>query len=245
MTSSISARLEVSGARTRRESITRLSCPVRATCAGDGGTARRLLPFVGMLVLAASDMVHAQFANTASCLTADEAELAQRVNDYRAANGLSAIPVSFSLGSVGQWHVWDLTTSNAWQQPGCNLHTWSGQRPALWQAMCYTADHAQAAQMWSKPSQITAGIYTGAGYEISAWSSGTIPPSLAMAVWQGSQGHNDVILNQGGWSAFSWRAMGIGMYGNFAVVWFGVQTDPLGTMSRCSDVIFSSGFDVQ
>jgi len=41
----------------------------------------------------------------------------------------------------------------------CNLHSWSDARPDLWVGMCYTSDHANADLMWSKPSEITGGIY--------------------------------------------------------------------------------------
>ncbi len=39
--------------------------------------------------------------------------------------------------------------------------------------------------------------------------------------------HNAVIINDGMWSR-SWKAIGIGIYGNYAVVWFGNEEDPVG-----------------
>lgn len=188
----------------------------------------------------------AQYANTADCLTPQEAELADLLNDYRQQNGLPRVPISFSLSSVGQWHVWDLETNDAWDGD-CNLHSWSNARPTLWDPMCYTADHAQAAQMWNKPRQITDGDYNSNGYENSAWNGGTITPVSALNLWKASAGHNQVILNLGGWAGQTWRAMGVGVSQHFAVLWFGTLTDPLGSMQPCGagggEVLFESGFE--
>lgn len=204
---------------------------------------RRSLLFIGLFAAAPT---WAQYANTADCLNPQEAELADIVNDYRQQNGLSRVPISFSLSSVGQWHVWDLETNDPWNDP-CNLHSWSNARPALWDPMCYTADHAQAAQMWNKPRQITDGDYNSNGYENSAWNSGAITPTGALNLWKASAGHNQVILNLGDWAGQTWRAMGVGVSQHFAVLWFGTLADPLGSMQPCGsgggDVLFASGFE--
>jgi hypothetical protein len=39
-----------------------------------------------------------------------------------------------------------------------------------------------------------------------------------------------VIVNSGTWARITWRAVGIGIYGSYAVVWFGEESDP------CSDL---------
>jgi uncharacterized protein YkwD len=193
-------------------------------------------------------LLHAQAVppNTANCLNADEAQLAALTNTYRQQNGLPALPVSFSLSSVAQWHVWDLRANDP-VFGSCNLHSWSNARPALWQAMCYTANHAQAAQMWNKPRQITANAYNSEGYEIAAGGGGSITPAGALGLWQGSPGHDDVILNRNGWAGFPWGGMGVGLFQGYAVIWFGTLVDPLGSMSACGagggDTVFSDGFE--
>lgn len=203
---------------------------------------RALLLIASLSVVAP---VRAQYANTADCLNPQEAALADLVNDYRAANGLARVPVSFSLSSVGQWHVWDLETNDPWEG-ACNLHSWSNARPALWDPVCYTSDHAQAAQMWNKPRQITDGGYNSNGYENSSWNSGTITAAGALQGWQNSPGHNQVILNLGIWGTQTWRAMGVGVSQHFAMLWFGTLTDPLGTMAPCgtgAPPLFEDGFE--
>ena len=165
------------------------------------------------------------------CLSADEAMLVQLVNDYRQAEGLAPLKVTVSLTAVAQWHVWDLDV-NAPQGGECNLHSWSDG--PTWPPVCYTADHANASGMWDKPREITANTYTGNGFEIAYWTSGTATPEAALSGWQNSPGHNDVILNAGIWQTYDpWPAMGVGMRAGYAVIWFGSTTDPQGTINEC------------
>jgi hypothetical protein len=168
-------------------------------------------------------------AGPGDCLSADEAELAQLINDYRAQRGLAPVPVSRSLSAVAQWHVWDLVVNHPYGG-SCNLHSWSAGD--IWSEVCYTDDHANASGMWIKPREITGGVYTGAGYEIAA--SGVSSPAGALNLWKRSSAHNDVILNNGVWASYDpWPAMGIGMRGGYAVVWFGSGADPQGTIAVC------------
>lgn len=207
---------------------------------------QRLAPVLLLAALSVSDAARAQYANTADCLNPQEATLVALVNQYRQQNGLPAVAASFSLSSVGQWHVWDLEVNDP-SGGNCNLHSWSAARPVLWQPMCYTADHAQAAQMWNKPRQITGNVYNSNGYENAAWHSNAITAAGALQQWQNSPGHNQVILNQGAWAGQTWRAMGVGVSQHFAVLWFGTLTDPLGTMQVCGavnpDVLLRDGFE--
>lgn len=178
------------------------------------------------------------------CLTDDEAQLLGLINGYRADNGFPPIPWSKSLSKVGQWHVWDLLTNDP-VGGSCNAHSWSAYGETApevyWTEVCY--DGTSGTHMWNKPSQISGGVYTASGYEISAWSWGSyISPALALEVWQDSPSHDAVILNQGIWASHPWGAMGVGMFDKYAVVWFGDQTDPAGTIAACNEV-FNDGFE--
>lgn len=173
------------------------------------------------------------------CLTEEEFKLANLVNAYRQEEGLPAVPVSRSLTKVAQLHVLDLheNNPNSGTDPrgkACNLHSWSDK--GAWSAVCYTSDHHYASKMWSKPREITQGIYPGNGYEISYGAAGfTISAEAALAAWKQNSGHKEVILEQDIWSRFSsWPAMGIGLHEGYAVVWFGDNKDPEGVVSACS-----------
>ncbi len=176
----------------------------------------------------------ADYPTPGTCLTAQEAELARLVNAYRNTTGLPDVPISKSLTHVAQAHVLDLHdnepdsgTDNRGE--ACNMHSWSDQ--GEWSPVCYTSDHANAAGMWSKPREITGNIYTGNGYEISYGFSGQADPSGALDAWQNSPGHNGVIIEQDGWGP--WQAMGVAVYEHHAVVWFGEEVDPQGTIAVC------------
>lgn len=183
--------------------------------------------------------------NTGNCLNTEEAALVQAVNAYRVQNGRAALPASYWLSTTGQWHGWDLQ-ANAPVGGNCNLHSWSAAMPNLWQAVCYTPDHAQAAQMWAKPKQISLNRYTRNGYENAAVAGGPMTASIALTAWQNSQAHREVILQQGAWAGVNFTGLGVGIVGNYAVLWFGDGTDPAGTMPECtgaSPAIYNNGFE--
>jgi hypothetical protein len=154
--------------------------------------------------------------------------LCELVNAYRVEEGLPPIPISVALMTVAETHVRDLNDHPGTVSGNCNMHSWSDGMPQLYSGCCYTPDHAQAACMWAKPGEITAGwganAYDGNGFEISASTSN---PASALQLWKGSSGHNAVILNEGGWANFApWPAMGCGAQGGYAHVWFGEDADP-------------------
>ncbi len=152
-----------------------------------------------------------------------EYELYERVMEYRAERRLPRIPLSRSLSIVAQTHVRDLEE----QQPvrgQCNLHSWSNAGP--WSKCCYTGSVESAPCMWDKPRELTS--YPGNGYEIAYWSSDAATPAEALSGWKGSKGHNAVIVQKGLWKDTRWNAIGIGIYGSYAVIWFGEEPDAEG-----------------
>ncbi len=182
-------------------------------------------------------------ADPGDCLSAEEAQLLELINQHRIDEGHATVPWSKSLTQVAQWHVWDLETNHPDVSISCNMHSWSDQ--GIWTPVCYTSDHANAAGMWIKPSEITVNVYSANGYEIAYFASAGATPQGALAAWKRSSSHNDVILNQGMWASRDpWPAMGAGIFGDYAVVWFGDMTDPRGEIGICGDGIFSDGFEV-
>ncbi len=163
------------------------------------------------------------------CVTADEMKLYDLIMSYRAENNLPKIPLSKSLSYVAHQHAWDLEVNQP-THGECNPHSWSKKGP--WKACCYTSDHKNAKGMWEKPKELT--TYQGYGFEIEAESSDDITPELALQVWQNSVHHNDVILNQDIWTSYEWGAIGISIKGNYAVVWFGKETDAEGEPEKCN-----------
>jgi len=151
-------------------------------------------------------------------------ELCRVVNAYRVSRGLPEIPLSQALMRTANAHIGDLNRHPEVAVAPCNLHSWSNEGP--WTPCCYTSDHAQAQCMWDKPREIGRNGYNGDGFEIAA--QGGIDPAQALALWQQSGPHHEVILNAGTWQGTSpWPAMGCGLGGKYAVAWFGSEPDPL------------------
>src|SRR6185503_20257055 len=108
----------------------------------------------------------------------------------------------------------------------CNPHSWSSK--GNWSPCCYTSDHKQAKCMWDKPAEIAG--YLSPGFEIAYYSSGGASAEEGLEGWKKSPAHNPPIINQGMWNKVSWKGIGIGIYKEYGVVWFGELEDktPIG-----------------
>lgn len=167
-------------------------------------------------------------ASALACITPEEQKLVDAINRYRGSKGLPAITATASLTTVARTHAADLAIKRP-ANGRCNMHSWSSG--GKWTGCCYTSDHKQAACMWKKPRELT--VYQGDGFEVSAGSSGgAISAETALGLWQKSSGHNQVIINAGMWNR-PWKAFGVGIYGGYAVAWFGNATDPAGAAVLC------------
>lgn len=182
-------------------------------------------------------------------LSLTELDLYHLIMDYRAANGLDAIPLSIGLTTTSGRHAAD-TLYNIWEAglalpAGANLHSWSDAP--------YYSDHSDPDVMWSAPTRIGTS-YSDYGFEISAAGYGNIVSALDG--WKGSSGHNDVILNNGIWANSDWNAIGIGVEidtsvsnygGKIYHVWFGRSIDPDGsgdiTGTVGADTVTGTKFD--
>ena len=172
-------------------------------------------------------------ALTDICLTKTELELYRQINEYRHQKGLPEVKLSLSLCIVARTHAMDQTASHNFGDR-CNLHSWSDK--GSWSACCYTPDHKQAKSMWNKPRELT--NYQGDGYEISYYSTYKYDSPAAFAKdilegWKKSPGHNEVIMNKSIWKQVSWEAIGVGIYGEYADVWFGKEEDMTGAPKAC------------
>jgi uncharacterized protein YkwD len=175
------------------------------------------------ICVATSWLSRAQAAQTGTvCLSAEERKLYDLIIAYRRSKKLPAIALSAKLTTVAQAHVRDLSEQyNNTDDNPCNPHSWSDK--GQWTPCCYTGDHRQAACMWRKPLEIAA--YEGNGYEIAYWSSAGANAVEGLEGWKKSAGHNPLLINSGTWKAVNWQAIGVGIYKEYAVVWFGEQPD--------------------
>lgn len=170
----------------------------------------------------------------AVCLSEEEYKLYKLIRDYRIKHKLPDIPLSGSLTLVAQKHVENLNNHPP-DRETCNFHSWS--ESSEWKGCCYTADHKEAECMWQKPSELTS--YKGYGFEIAFGSADpeyteyVATAEEALAAWQKSPGHNNVILNKEVWQRMKWQAIGIAVSGGYAVVWFGAERDEADVPKVC------------
>lgn len=157
-----------------------------------------------------------QVGITETDLSKEEEELFQLINDYRQGRQLKEVPLSRALTKVAQVHAQDLM-ENYTHNRRCNMHSWS--KNGSWTACCYRDNHKNPNCMWDKPKEIAG--YDSPGYEIVYWHSAEVKAEHALEVWKKSPGHHAVLANLGTFKQAEWEAMGIGIYGEYAVVWFG------------------------
>lgn len=156
------------------------------------------------------------------CLNTEEMKLYNLIMEYRKSKGLKPIPLSAKLTKVAQVHARDLSENYDFDKSNsCNPHSWSSK--GKWTSCCYTNDHKQAKCMWDKPREISG--YTGNGFEIAYYSSGGANAQEGIDGWKLSPGHNPLLINSGMWSSVTWQGIGIGIYKEYGLVWFGEVDD--------------------
>ena len=163
------------------------------------------------------------------CISINEKELYNLIMKYRKTKKLPVIPLSKSLTIVAQIHSRDLSENKVDQNP-CNQHSWSDK--GKWKPCCYYPDHRNKECMWDKPKELT--NYSAPGFEIAYFHSAGATPEQALDAWKKSKGHNAVMINADIWKNQKWNAIGIGIYKNYATVWFGMQTDNEGLPKQCN-----------
>ena len=182
--------------------------------------------FLVLAFFIVSPMLQAQTDTSLRAMNEREKELYKQIMEYRSKKRLNSISISPALTKVAQCHIRDL--NNFPPEKKCGMHSWSENGP--WKPVCYSRNSKGPALMWSKPAELTS--YSGNGYEIAFWTTDTaFTAEDALNGWKTSPPHNSVIMNLGMWKDSKWKAIGIAVEGNYAVVWFGVETDSAGEIS--------------
>lgn len=176
------------------------------------------LPFLLLLCTASTEIRRTEEV----CLSAEEMKLYNMIMEYRKSKNFGSIPLSAKLTKVAKVHAEDLSNNYKFDPNNkCNPHSWS--KKGKWSSCCYTSDHKQAECMWSKPKEIAG--YEGSGYEIAYYSSRGATAKEGLEGWKRSPGHNPLLINSGNWDKIKWKAIGIGFYKEYGLVWFGEETD--------------------
>jgi uncharacterized protein YkwD len=182
---------------------------------------KTFLIFLSFALLAFMPAPKQAITTATICLNTEEKKLYDLIMNYRKQKKLPAIPLSGKITMVAQVHAKDLSEQYNANDEKCNLHSWSAK--GKWTSCCYTDDHKKAQCMWDKPREIAG--YESNGFEISYYSGGGATAEEGLAGWKVSNGHNQVIINEGIWKNMKWNAIGIGIYKEYGVVWFGDLAD--------------------
>jgi hypothetical protein len=162
------------------------------------------------------------------CISQMEFKLYTMINEYRARYDLPAIPLSKSLSFVASTHVKDLVLNHP-DKGSCNSHSWSAK--GTWKPFCYPKDENKKNSVWDKPRELTS--YRGKGYEIVYWENNATIIDSIITFWKSVDYFNSFLMNTGKWTGKRWNAIGIGIYENYAVAWFGELVDPDGQPGIC------------
>jgi len=154
------------------------------------------------------------------CISLEELKLYNQINDYRKALNLPKIPLSKSLSFVAQQHVTDLLKNNP-DTNTCSFHSWSDK--GIWTACCYGKSIKDKKCMQEKPHELT--DYQGKGYEIIYWENKDATADNAFDQWRTISVSRSLMTNFKKWEDFSWKAIGVAIEKNFAIVWFGEEMD--------------------
>ncbi len=163
------------------------------------------------------------------CISTEELKLYNLLNNYRKQHKLPEIQLSKSLCYVAKVHVNDMQANHP-DTADCNLHSWSDQGD--WAECCYGREKINHTCMTSKPGELT--NYPGKGYEIAFWESVDAQPDIVIDLWKSSISSNDLILSKGVWKGIVWKALGVGIFKGYAVVWFGKEEDVEDGVKICS-----------
>lgn len=162
------------------------------------------------------------------CISQEAVNLYKLINEYRRVLRLPAIPLSNSLCRVAETHGNDLNAHYIHNEE-CNYHSWSDQ--GSWSPCCYHSKLKDKRCMTEKPSELTS--YPGKGYEVIYWDSRGASPSKAFDQWKTVHAAKSMLINLREWEEVVWKAMGISIKGNFAILWLGEAEDPVNGTLIC------------
>lgn len=154
------------------------------------------------------------------CISSEEYQLYQLINDYRKAFALPEVVLSRSLSYVAIAHVRDLA-ANFNPDTTCNMHSWSDK--GRWKPICFPSEQSRKNNVHLKAKEIIG--YPKEAYEITYWSNVENSPQQILSFWRENKASTNMLLNREKWEGVSWKAMGIGIEDGYAVVWFGEGID--------------------
>lgn len=198
---------------------------------------RILIFFIACCNVVYGQEYYARSANE-HCPSPEEKKLYNLLTEYRINKQLPAISLSQALSYVARVHAVDLA-QNRPDFGGCNPHSWSDK--GQWKACCYAEDENRIACMTLKPKELTS--YKSKAFEAVYSGTEDATATDAFDLWKEVSLINDLLLNTGKWTK-PWLAVGVGIYGQYACIWFGEGVDISNGLSACADTLKTDSLQV-
>ena len=154
------------------------------------------------------------------CLSNDEADLFDMVNQMRVDYEKSQLQLSASLSFVASTHINDLQNNHP-DTSICNMSSWSNKGD--WTPCCYNKYVHDPNCMWDKPKELTPFPYRG--YELITYFEEGFNNDTVINLWSDSKDVLDMILTRGAYSKKRWICGGISIGTNHVSLWFAQRKD--------------------
>lgn len=154
------------------------------------------------------------------CMSNDELNLFDRINEIRKDYDKNTIQLSSSLSYVAQLHVNDLETNRP-DTSICSYSSWSDH--GSWSPCCYNKYVHDPDCMWDKPKELT--TYKYRGYEMVTFFEDNFNNDSIVNLWSDSKEVLDMILTQGAYEKKKWICGGLSIGKNYVSLWFGQRRD--------------------
>jgi len=161
------------------------------------------------------------------CISQDEQELIDLINDFRKENNLDKIESSVVMNYVADVHSKDLYL-NYDISSKYGLHFWSNQ--GRWSK---SGDKEEFLCMYDKPFELTG--YRSKGYELVSYYSVDIPVQDILANWKENASASNFLLQKGTYSNKNWMSIGVSVFEGYICVWVGELSDKKGSPKVCDD----------
>lgn len=174
---------------------------------------------IGYLLLPATSQAQHKIPGD-YCISAEEMQLFDQINELRSDYGKTKLKISASLSYVAHTHVNDLLNNHP-DTSICSLSSWSDK--GNWKACCYNPYVLNEKCMWDKPKELT--TYPYRGYELVTYFEDEVSVDSVIRLWSDSREVLDMILTREKYKQKKWICMGVGINGHYVSVWFGQRAD--------------------
>ncbi|MEA3505401.1 MAG: SPOR domain-containing protein [Bacteroidota bacterium] len=159
------------------------------------------------------------------CISEEEEELLELVNDFRKKNDKEKIEPSVVMCYVADVHTKDLYL-NYKNSLNCNLYYWSDK--GRWSKCC---NDNSFSCMYDKPFELTG--YRSKGYELISYYSDGISIESVVKNWKENRAASNFLLQEGKYSNKNWMVIGVSIFEGYISVWMGELSDKKGSPKVC------------